>query len=146
MSVIRDVVNILPIFEGKVLMQLRDNDNTIVFPNQWGFFGGSIEDNETALEAAMRELEEEISFSSKNMIFLHSKYVASLNIHTTTYYCYLENGLKGLILKEGMDFKLTSKSEILSKEVYSEKFKIFFKVVDNPFVYNTVNELGNKLL
>ena len=46
--------------ENLYLMQLRDDEPSIVFPGQWGLFGGTIEIGESTCEAASRELEEEI--------------------------------------------------------------------------------------
>ncbi|QIE56878.1 NUDIX domain-containing protein [Pikeienuella piscinae] len=43
---------------GRVLLQLRDRWAP-VHPGEWGLFGGAVEGDETLLEAAMRELEEE---------------------------------------------------------------------------------------
>jgi 8-oxo-dGTP diphosphatase len=46
---------------GEVLLRLRDDRPDLPFPNQWDLIGGSIELAETAHEAALREVEEEIS-------------------------------------------------------------------------------------
>ena len=47
--------------DGKILMQLRDDGGgkEIPFPNAWNFPGGLVEDGETPLEAAVREIKEE---------------------------------------------------------------------------------------
>ncbi|HUF00081.1 MAG TPA: NUDIX hydrolase [Anaerolineales bacterium] len=45
--------------EGEILLLLRDNKSTIVFPNHWTLVGGKVEDGETLERAAHRELEEE---------------------------------------------------------------------------------------
>ncbi len=56
----RRVSLLLPInSQRKLLLQHRDNDAPIK-PNLWAFFGGHIELNETAEEAAKRELFEEL--------------------------------------------------------------------------------------
>jgi 8-oxo-dGTP pyrophosphatase MutT (NUDIX family) len=44
--------------EGRVLLQLRDN-NTPIFPGCWDFFGGHI-DEETTIDAVIREMGEEL--------------------------------------------------------------------------------------
>lgn len=47
-----------------VLLHLRD-DKTPVHPNQWGFFGGTNEGDETPKECLIRELEEELGIKMK---------------------------------------------------------------------------------
>ena len=51
--------------DKKVLLQKRTLD-TAVLPGYWAFFGGSIEDNESPREAAIREAYEELNFNAKN--------------------------------------------------------------------------------
>jgi len=59
----RDVVLILLIDEeGRFLLQHRD-DTAPTYPGYWGFFGGSIEDGETPLEAIRREAWEELRYT-----------------------------------------------------------------------------------
>ena len=45
---------------GRCLLQLRNSDKR--FKHTWGFFGGTLEKNETPFEALQRELIEEIGF------------------------------------------------------------------------------------
>lgn len=48
--------------DGRILMQLRDDaggDPSFPFPNTWGFPGGAVEDAESPLAAAVREMSEE---------------------------------------------------------------------------------------
>ncbi len=44
---------------GRVLLQLRDDDPAIAFPDHWGITGGGVEAGEELVEAARRELLEE---------------------------------------------------------------------------------------
>ncbi len=48
--------------DGRYLMQLRDPDPAIAFPDHWGCFGGSIEPGESAEAALYRELREELDY------------------------------------------------------------------------------------
>lgn len=45
--------------DGEVLLLLRDNKSTIVYPNQWTLIGGSVDEGETPEIAAHRELQAE---------------------------------------------------------------------------------------
>ena len=47
--------------EGRWLLQLRDDIDSIIYPGHWGLFGGHLEMGETASEAMHRELQEEIN-------------------------------------------------------------------------------------
>jgi 8-oxo-dGTP pyrophosphatase MutT (NUDIX family) len=48
--------------QGRLLLQLRDNIPTILYPGKIGLFGGHREGDETFLACAVRELHEELSY------------------------------------------------------------------------------------
>ena len=68
---------IILIKNGKALLQLRDNKPNISYPNCWGFAGGGrLNEGETFINAAKRELKEETGYVSKKPIyFMTSIYV-----------------------------------------------------------------------
>ena len=53
------VAIILENMQGEVLLLLRDNQSTHIFPNHWTLMGGRVEDDETPEMAAHRRLNEE---------------------------------------------------------------------------------------
>ena len=53
--------------DGRFLFQLRDDIPNIVMPGRWGFFGGHIETGEDADVAIVREIEEELSFTPRQV-------------------------------------------------------------------------------
>ena len=53
------------IIKNKYLLQLRDKNKKISFPNTWGFFGGKMNTNETPENCIVRELKEELNVRSK---------------------------------------------------------------------------------
>ena len=53
-------------FNKQVLLQHRTEDAPKL-PGYWAFFGGGIEEGETILEAAAREIKEEVNFKSKKL-------------------------------------------------------------------------------
>ena len=53
----------------KILLQLRTKDAP-VSPSKWGFFGGSVEENETPLEAVKRECYEELEYDLKKPLLI----------------------------------------------------------------------------
>lgn len=64
---LRDVAVLLTTFDGRYLMQLRDNVPWLRVPGHWALFGGRVEDGETPRQAAMRELMEELEFQPGRM-------------------------------------------------------------------------------
>ena len=48
----------------KLLFYLRDNKESIPYPNTWCILGGHLEKDETPLNALIRELKEEIDFDA----------------------------------------------------------------------------------
>jgi 8-oxo-dGTP pyrophosphatase MutT (NUDIX family) len=55
---------------NNLLLQLRDNTPSIRYPNCVGTFGGQIEEGETAEQAIVRELKEELEYNLQNFTFV----------------------------------------------------------------------------
>jgi len=53
----------------RVLLQLRDDKPDIPFPNCWGTFGGALEPGETAEQAIVREIREELNFAPADFTY-----------------------------------------------------------------------------
>lgn len=132
---------ILPCFDGKILMQLRDNKPGIVFPGQWGFFSGAVEDGETPLECAKREIYEELGYNPDVMYPLS---VDTASVPTTrvlySYYCHIKDGVEALTLNEGYDMKLVSMQEISSQQLYSAKANRYFSVISHDIILQIANK------
>ena len=135
---IKFVTVILPYdkFHQRVLMQLRDNNPKIESPNQWGYFGGEIEDNESPEECACRELYEEIGYFTNNLIFLSHENIKDLP-HLYVYsYTFLTdiNLTKSINLQEGMDCKFVNFNEVKFGSIYSNKLNNYFPIVKTDFI------------
>jgi 8-oxo-dGTP diphosphatase len=50
----------------EVLLLLRDDKDTIPYPNMWDLPGGHVEENESAEECIMREMKEEMGLDLKD--------------------------------------------------------------------------------
>jgi|SRR3989344_1105242 len=114
--------------DKKMLFQLRDNNPLISNPNKWWVFGGGIEPNEKPIDAAVRELKEEINLKIKKndlkLIFIRKiknkkVYFFKLNF---------KKNLAKLKLKEGQDMKFMSRKEILNKKNVSNVLKDFMNI------------------
>lgn len=119
------------IFEGEnntFLLQLRDK-KTNDYPEMWGLFGGGIENNETPIQAVIREMKEElgIDLQKKNLeLFLNFKN------GNEEYYLFKTKfvwNIKDIELKEGKDMKFFSKEEILKLNNIIPLVKKFFEEI-----------------
>jgi 8-oxo-dGTP pyrophosphatase MutT (NUDIX family) len=114
--------------DGKVLMQLRDN-NVELYPNMWTFPGGECEhERESTIDAAVREAYEEFGLRlNKDKGALLIEYSAPRDEEDFTEYVYvfpIEND-QHPVLKEGADMKWMSLEEIENIELaFGKKNKI----------------------
>ncbi|MFM7470993.1 MAG: NUDIX domain-containing protein [Nodosilinea sp. LVE1205-7] len=105
--------------DNRFLMQLRDDIPGIVYPGQWGFFGGHLEPGETPLVALKRELQEEIGYqpiSLEQFIRMETEQVVR-----HVYYGPLLVTLTDLVLQEGADLDLLSPVDIEQGFCYSDQ-------------------------
>jgi 8-oxo-dGTP diphosphatase len=109
-------IAILP-YEGKFLMQLRDNIPTILYPGLWGLFGGHIEAGETPEVAVKREILEEIGYQVKEPQMFGCYNDDRIIRHV--FYAPLTVDLDKLVLGEGWDFGLITPAQIKSGFAYS---------------------------
>lgn len=73
------------IFDGKLLIYMRDNVAHIPFPGMWDFPGGGREGNETPEACVLRELQEEFGIVLDVARLIYKQQVAN---HTNTGYAF----------------------------------------------------------
>lgn len=107
----------------RFLMQLRDNLPTILYPDRWGLFGGSIEAGETPLEGMKRELQEEIAYVPEDISLFQSNLTSTVRGQVRRHFFRgtLAVDLNRLILGEGTDLALVSLSELQEGSCYSPR-------------------------
>ena len=99
--------------EGEVLLLLRDNKSTTVFPNHWTLVGGKVEDGETPEMAAHRELAEETGLKA-NLAFW-KRYDRQHPLFIVDQYIYLgkiDISHESLVLGEGQALQFFKPTEI----------------------------------
>ena len=119
--------------EGCWLLQLRDDDVKIVYPGQWGLFGGHLEPGELADEAVKRELDEEIGWWPKEPLqhwFSHESDRRIAHIYRGK----LNVPIDELSLKEGQELQLVTLEEINSGKIWSHERQEMRPVVDGLMI------------
>tara|TARA_B100000315_G_C14182220_1_gene409449 strand:- start:105 stop:551 length:447 start_codon:yes stop_codon:yes gene_type:complete len=108
--------------ENLYLMQLRDFKPNIIFPGHWGFYAGHWEKNETAEDAMMRELNEELCWQPKILTYLGNITVEE-DIRIHVHKCKLNCDMGSLTLQEGQEIGAFTIDEITRNSLFSHKWK-----------------------
>ena len=95
--------------QGQVLLQHRDDNPRIRYPNHWSLFGGSIDPGETPYNAARREVREEIGYDVENL-GLFREFVQN-NKREFAFVGEIDAGLGELTLNEGQGMDFVSPAE-----------------------------------
>ena len=105
--------------DGRWLLQLRDDIDSIIYPGHWGLFGGHLEPGESPAECVVRELKEEISWSPPATLQpWFSDASGGRTVHV--FRGELTVPLDQLYLKEGQDLRLASLEELRSEWIWSD--------------------------
>ncbi len=108
------------LYQGdQFLLQLRDDHPGILYPGQWGFFGGHLEPGESPLAALQRELEEEISHCPPQLSLFRC--YETDQVIRYVFHGPLLVSLADLVLQEGWDLGWWSKAEVLAGQHYSSR-------------------------
>ena len=105
------VAALLQLSDGRYLMQLRDSNPDIFYPDHWGCFGGAVDAGEAPAVALARELEEELALTltaadlARFTEFTFDFGFAGDGIRLRTYYAATlpQADIEGLVLGEGAD-------------------------------------------
>ena len=109
------------------LMQLRDSKPDIIYPEHWGFFAGHWKNNETAEDAMIRELIEELCWRPKSLTYLGNIIVEG-NRRIHVHECYSNKNIHSFDLQEGQELGAFTKEEIASNTLFSNKLMKRFPV------------------
>lgn len=116
------VAALLQLSDGRYLMQLRDSNPDIFYPEHWGCFGGAVDAGEAPGAALARELKEELAVSvvpsdvTRFTEFTFDFGFAGDGIRLRTYYAVTlpQANLDGLVLGEGADLAAFEAERLLA--------------------------------
>tara|TARA_B100000575_G_C22613874_1_gene382033 strand:- start:119 stop:517 length:399 start_codon:yes stop_codon:yes gene_type:complete len=106
------VVKAIIIHKEEFLLQLRDKNKKISYPNHWSFFGGEVDKHESDEEALRRELLEEIAWQPKDFLYYKSFVDYNTNAYVKLFIINFDNISQNLILNEGQKMKWYRLEEI----------------------------------
>lgn len=92
-------------FEDSFFLQLRDNDNSIPYPNKWAFFGGRLFVGEDPKTGLLREIKEELSYSLKELKEFYNWYNAETYTHVIFFLVELSRKISFKNINEGQSGK-----------------------------------------
>lgn len=105
-------VSLAILYQGdRILMQLRDDIATILYPGHWGLFGGHLEPNETPEVAVVREVYEEIGYCLPEFRFFGE--YADAHIRRSVFMAPLICSLDALNLQEGQGMDLVPYASVV---------------------------------
>lgn len=113
--------------DDEFLLQLRDDDPSISYPNCWSFFGGEIEPGETPWQALQRELEEEIEWRPKQGSFLYRWNNPEHPCLVHFFAVPFTSSRQQLVLHEGQSFGWFTLQEIEHKDLVATDTKQHLK-------------------
>ena len=114
--------------DGKMLFQLRDNNPKIRNRNCWGLFGGGIEPEEEPMEAAIRELKEELGLSIKKEQLKLWMVIPFYKKKNYLFKLHLDREISSLKLGEGAGMGYFTISEMRKKKNIVKNLKILLYI------------------
>ena len=128
--------------EGRVLMQLRDDNAAIMYPNHWGLTGGAALQGETPEQAARREVLEETGLTLGHIEPFHAYYFQESSP---------DSGAKATRTKTKADYELylyhapceTPAEELVCGEGQALRFFAPEELAEIAVAYNHSDVLGD---
>jgi 8-oxo-dGTP pyrophosphatase MutT (NUDIX family) len=118
------VAALLQLSDGRYVMQLRDSNPYIFYPDHWGCFGGAVDAGEEPVVALVRELAEELRVdldpgdATRFTEFTFDFGFVGYPVQFRTYYAVTlpQSDLSGLVLGEGAGFDAFEARSLLAME------------------------------
>ncbi|HOY21540.1 MAG TPA: NUDIX hydrolase [Cellvibrio sp.] len=120
------------IFDGQLLVYLRDDFAHIPFPNMWDFPGGVREGDETPEQCVLRELEEEFGIKLEESRLIYKKIGVNFNNTGHSYFFVAEGKAEEIAAiqfsEEGQYWQLMNIPDFLNHPLAIDRLKIRLKV------------------
>lgn len=116
---------------NEVLLLLRDDKDSIPFPNMWDIPGGKVEKDENPDETVRREMNEELGLHNLGQINLF-KIFTSQNLTDYVFWKRMEINPEEIDLKEGQQIRFFSIAQIRSMKLafnYNMVMEEFFSEI-----------------
>ncbi len=116
---------------NEVLLLLRDDKDSIPFPNMWDIPGGKVEKDENPEETVRREMNEELGLQNLGQINLF-KIFTSENLTDYVFWKRMEINPEEIDLKEGQQIRFFSIAQIRSMKLafnYNMVMEEFFSEI-----------------
>lgn len=124
---------------NKLLIYLRDNKDTIPFPNHWDLFGGYVESGETPEEALAREVQEELGIQLKHIIKFKDYNCLTGDVHPNIKHVYYA---KINLLPEQLVLNVGQKIDSINlKDVKKYKFANILSEIVHDFFESKIYKL-----
>lgn len=106
--------------DNRILLQLRDNNPNIPYPNTWTLFGGSILEGESPEETLKREISEELGFSLTrcSKLFTKNRNQDGVSVEDNIFTAKVPEEILNQTLREGQKMQFFSLKEL-------EKINVF---------------------
>jgi 8-oxo-dGTP diphosphatase len=126
---------------GEFALQLRDDIDSLINAGMWSIFGGHIEAGEIPIDAAIREISEELTVDlSRSKLQEIGKFEIDNKIFYVFHYR-VNQEMKNAVLQEGQDWKWCSREEITSgtikgRSVVSYHVQFFERLWNGKYINN----------
>ena len=113
---------------NEVLLLLRDNNQSIPYPNMWDIPGGKVEKNEIPEETVKREMKEEMEISDLGEIKLFNIFTSE-NLTDYIFWKRFDIIPEDIKLQEGQKIKYFNREQIRDMKLafnYNEVLEKFF--------------------